>query len=334
MLARMKKAIAWATLLVACGGSMDTPDTGTPTPDSGVRVDAGGVDAQTPQEDAGQPMMDSGPPMEDAGMVGCGTSLMPSEITGTEGLVIARDGTVYYSQTGGVGRKLPGMAAEDDFVRIAGASTVWGVALNAANTTLYVAVPSAAGGGAVYSVDLTAADPSAVSFYPSAGQANGITVGPDGAVYYSNFGAGRVYRIDVGGTRTEVTTSTIAGANGVAFEDSGTLLVDSYSDGTLIRLTLTAGVETARATVASSLGSPDGVAVAADGTIYVSDNSGGRVLRIVGSSGEVVSTGRIGAAASLEFGSGAVNCEDLYVASSGNLGRVADLGPGRAVPWH
>jgi hypothetical protein len=327
--------LACALVLLGCDGGTEI-DAGRS--DAGP-IDAGGDDAG--RFDAGDEIdagseVDAGD-LADAGPVGpCGTA-RPSltGITGTEGLVIARDGTIYFSRSRAVGRLVPGGTVEPSFVSISGEDTIWGLALDAANETLYVAIP----GSGVRQIDLTAATPTAEPFVTAATQApNGITVGPDGFVYYSDFGGGRVYRVDPadGSARTEVTTAVIRQANGVAFEPAGTLLVASYQDGTLTRLTLSAaGVETGRTTVTSDLGSPDGVVVAADGTIFVGDQGLARgVYRVSGGTVTPVQTG-LSAPASVEFGAGALDCDDLYVAiGGGTLVRIDDVGPGAAVPWH
>lgn len=316
------RTLSFASVLVlftACGESPGT--------DAGM-TDAGPTDAG--RNDAGG---DAG---TDAGSGSfCGSSRPTlTGIRGTEGLVIARDGTIYYSQTGSVGRMLPGGTPENAFVSVA-ATTVWGLALDAANETLYVGAP----GTGVLRIDLGAATPSATTFV-SGGQPNGLAIGPDGFLYYSDFSAGRVYRVDPsdGTARTEVTASTISGANGVAFEPSGTLLVASYATGTLFRLTLTGGVETDRATVTAELGAPDGVAVAADGRIFVGDQGdtgiSSGVYEISGATVTPVRTD-LSSPASVEFGTGALSCDDLYVAIGiGALERIEDVGPGASVPWH
>ena len=265
----------------------------------------------------------------------CGTERPDiAAVRGTEGLVIAADGTVYFSQSRGVGRIRPGMPAEARWASLpAAASTVWGLALDVANRRLYVGSPSA---GTIYAVDLTADAPTGTVYLASAGSPNGLTMGPDGALYYSNFAAtGHVYRV-VDGMRTQVTTATIRQPNGVAFHRDGSLYVDSYGAGSLIKLTLTGNMETARETVASSLGNPDGLAFDAMGRIYIGDNSGGRLIRLDadGTNPEVLQRG-ISAAANIEFGVGALPCTDIYVASGGALVRY-EMGDtaGASVPWH
>ena len=333
MVRAMMKAVGLGCVLIlaGCGGSAAV-DGGVVDHDAGRGSDAGarddaGVDGGVVDHDAGTPGDDAGTPGE------CGAARPDlGGITGTEGLVIARDGTIYYSRSGGVGRMRPGAAPEHGFVSIGG--TVWGLALDAANETLYVGNP----GHGVHQVDLTAATPAAGDFVNDLGAPNGLTVGPDGFLYYSDFNGGRVYRVDpASGTRAEVTASMISGANGLAFESGGTLLVASYGTGRLLRLTLTAGVETGRATVTDDLSNPDGVAVAADGTIYVGDQGGAIPAGVYSISAGVVTPVRTGlsAPASVEFGAGALRCDDLYVAIGGGaMQRIEAVGEGAAVPWH
>jgi sugar lactone lactonase YvrE len=249
-------------------------------------------------------------------------------------MIIARDGTIYYSQSRAVGRLAPGGSPENGWVSLGGsAGTVWGMALDAANETLYVGSPSA---GTIFSIDLTAATPTSEPFVTGAGAPNGLTIGPDGALYYSDFGGSRVMRVEAsGGTPTRVTTTNIASANGVAFDADGTLLVCSYSSGTLFRLTLTAGAETARDTVATGLGSPDGVAVDANGDYWVTDNSGALVFVPAAGGTPMRRLMGVANAASVDFGAGPLNCEDIYIASGGQLRRYEETGvAGAAVPWH
>lgn len=332
-------ALVAVSILPACGGDAAADDAAVvaqddafvpPGEDAGTTPDAfvEGADAFV-GTDAGMTMGD------DAGMTtSCGGARPDvSGITGTEGLVIARDGTLYYSQGGAVGRVTPDGTQDDTFVVLPrGSSTVWGLVLDAANAHLYVGSP---GNATIYDIDLTAPMPAPVALVTSAGQPNGLTLGPDGALYYSDFGGGRVMRVELpaGGTPTMV--ASVPSANGVAFDDLGRLLVCNYSAGSLLRLTLAGGVESARETVASRLGSPDGVALDADGTIYVTDNGGGRLLQLAPDGTATPLMSGIRSAASLEFGTGPLDCEDVYVASGRAMVRY-EMGAvrGRAVPWH
>lgn len=295
-----------------------------------VRTDTGNAPADVPAPPTDTPA----PPTDTPAAPSCGMERPTiTGIRGTEGLVIGPDGTIYYSQSGAVGRLPPGGAPTNRWVTLTGASTVWGLALDAIRNRLYVGSPATQ---SLFVVDIAADPPTAETFLTGAGQPNGLTIDAEGNVFYSDFSGGQVYRVDPDGMRTQVTTSRIANANGVAFGPDGALYVESYSAGTLLRLTLTDGRESARATVATSLGNPDGLAFDADGRIYVGDNGGRRLIRLDadGTNPEVIGTG-ITAAANVEFGAGALPCTDIYVASSGTLFRYTmGTARGAAVPWH
>jgi len=329
-------ALCALTLLCACGDDDDT----LPAPDAGRdatvadlgSVDLGDVDLGS--VDLGG--LDAGLPPSDMGVPSCGTARPTlTGVRGTEGLVIARDGTIYYSRSGGVGRISVDGTSDDNWVNIAGASTVWGLALDASNATLYVASPTS---GAIYAV--VTATGASTELTGTLNQPNGLTMGPDGALYVGDFGDGAVYRVDTtSGATTEVTTSNVASANGVAFApgDPNTLYVLSYSAGTLTALTLDAThTETARRVVARSLGNPDGITLDDAGRIYITDNGAGRVIQLAadGMAPDVISTGAIGSAANLAFGVGVLDCHDLYVTSSGVMVRIAVADAvAAAVPW-
>ncbi len=321
-----------------CGGDTVVDDAAVVTRDDAFVApgeDAGpSADAFVETPDAPSTPTDSGPTGDAGPTSACGGARPDiTRVTGTEGLVIARDGTIYYSQGGAVGRLAVGGAPEDRFVALPrGTSTVWGLVLDAANEHLYVGSP---GDRTIYDIDLTAGTPAATALVTSAGQPNGLTLGPDGALYYSDFGGGRVMRVALPGGGTPTMVGSVPSANGVAFDDEGRLLVCNYSGGQLLRLTLTGGVEASRETVASGLGSPDGVALDASGTIYVTDNGRGRLLQLAADGSSTALLSGISSAASLEFGVGALDCEDIYVASGRTLARY-EMGTtqGRAVPWH
>ncbi len=321
--------------LAACGDSTSTPPTTTDVPTSDTPAadapDNDAADASMSDASSDAPATDT--PATDAPATQCGSARPGlSNTSGTEGMVIAADGTIYYSQASAIGRITPDGTRTAAWVRVTGATTMWGLALDATRRRLYAGSPMTR---AIHMVDL-ASDPPAVStFLASAGQPNGLTMGPDGYLYYSDFGGGHVWRVDADGMRTQVTTTAISQANGVAFYN-GDLYVDSYGRGTLYRLTLTDGRETARATVITGLGSLDGLAFDSTGAAYVTDQRGSRLVRIApdGSSSDDVLTG-LSAPANIEFGAGALSCTDIYVATGAGLVRY-EMGTtnGLDVPWH
>ncbi len=300
--------------LVACGdGGGDGDD------DVGVTADAAaGTDAPADGPDAATPT-------PDAGSAACGTTVAPvADITGTEGIAIAPDGTIYYSQSNAIGRWQPGGSPEDDYVTLTGAGTVWGMALDDEGT-LYVASP--ASGGRIFFIDTTDPAPEATTLLASAGAANGLVLGPDGALYYSDFSGDRVYRVDSGGERTEVTLSTLDSPNGLLFEPDGTLLVLSYSTGDVLRLTLDGAmveVEKTRQVAGSLAGAnPDGIGRDDAGRYYITDNQAGTgpaLIRVDANfdNPEALLSG-IPSAANIAWGRGALDCGHIYVTSSGQM---------------
>jgi sugar lactone lactonase YvrE len=60
---------------------------------------------------------------------------------------------------------------------------------------------------------------------------NGVTLGEDGAVYYSDQTGGNIYRVTSTGTKTKVTTTTISDPNGIAFGADKQLYVLTFGVG-------------------------------------------------------------------------------------------------------
>jgi streptogramin lyase len=314
---RIAIALLSAGLMAGCGGDDEAAVAVDATPDTDVDAaptsDAATADADDPADNCGQ--------------------LRPDvrAITGTEGLAIGDDGTLYYSQNRGIGRLQPGQARDDDWASLSGTGgQVWGLALT--STHLYVGYPS---DDSIWRVDL--ATGAASEWLADAGRANGVIIGADGALYYSDFSGGEVYRVDLATKeRTQVTDATPAQGeafdqpNGLYAIDAQHLLVLAYGAGQVWELTLADGEETDRTLRATIKGdaSLDGITRGPDGRWYLTDNSGGAVVRRPADFAEpagaedIVSSGRIGSAANLLFGRGALGCNDLYVTSSGAMVRI------------
>ena len=267
---------------------------------------------------------------------GCGTARPDlHSVTGTLGMVIARDGTIYYSQGDSVGRLQPGGTPDDSWLTI-DLATIWALALDADNTHLFVSDVDA---GHIRIVDLTASAPTAESFVFPAITARFMTVGPDGALYYSDDAAETVFRVPLGGTTgtpTAVTTTPVFALGGIAFSSDGSALLVA-SGTTIYQLALTDGVETARTPVAMTEGGATGLALDVDGRLYVTTRAQfGKLVRFeADGSGLTELLDNIDEVNAVEFGAGALDCHDVYVTAIGEMRRYEmGIAPGAPVPWH
>lgn len=314
----------WVSLL-ACGGADGS--------DAGVSDAPGSSDGDV--EDAAAPS-DTG---EDApSPPSCGTAhLDPGPRTQlTRGLVVGGDGTLYFTVYGqGVGRVLPDGTIEPDFAILSTGVIPAALALDAGSEHLYASVPDFEGRGttSVYAVDLATRE---VTPLLTGGPAYGLAVGPDGLLYVAGGVAEHVVRIDPARPEeaTMVTTSPIGGSlRGLRFEPSGTLLVASGALGTITRLVLAAGVEVDRDLV-TTFPLPSSMALDAEGRIYVTSEGGGIIARMLpdGSGIETVRS-RLSGPDGLDFGRGALACDELYVVSDQYVMRVPNDTPGGRVLW-
>src|SRR5262249_47284508 len=144
-------------------------------------------------------------------------------VADSEGLAIAADGTVYFSQPEAVGRLTPTGTLDKAWAKLPGATKVWGIAIDRPHKVLYVGSPTTT---IVYRPTLEDAPP-VTNFVVQAGSPNGLTMGPDGALYYTDFQpAGDIYRVTADGARAKVTASPLPKPNGLAFGPDGALYVD------------------------------------------------------------------------------------------------------------
>jgi sugar lactone lactonase YvrE len=253
-------------------------------------------------------------------------------VTGAEGLVIDADGNVYFSQPMAVGRlaRDKGAHLEEAWVRLPGANQVLGLAIDRARGVLYAGSPTTR---TIYRISLGGA-PLVSAFVTDAGEPNGLTMGPDGALYYTDFtDAGAVYRVTSEGARTKLTAAPLALPNGLAFGPDGALYVDLFKMGAVVKLTLTAGVEASRATFVApgTLPYADGLAFDAHGNAYVGYGDGVARVSPDGTSWKRLTRG---GTANVEFGAGAIDRSDLYAVTAGQVVRIATDVVGAAVPWH
>jgi lysophospholipase L1-like esterase len=252
-----------------------------------------------------------------------------------EGIVIAPDGTLYFSQPfvgpnqHHLGRYRPpyDQPPETRWVDLGG--NALGVTLDPRRNVLYAGSRTLR---KLLAVTLT--QPPEVRPLADAEEGvNGVTLGEDGAVYYNDQTGGHVYRVTAEGAKSRVTASPLVEPNGLAFGPDGKLYVNSWTAPEVTRLTLAGGAEAARETFATlPQAKADGIAFDAKGRLYVTASS--TLYEIAPDGREVTPLGR-SHGANIEFGVGALPCTDMYVAGNRQGLRVFRHDtPGLDVPWH
>jgi hypothetical protein len=335
-------------------GSGGSPATGGAGPASGGggASGAGSVDGSAGDADAKDVGADDVSPANEAGgandagdapprlACGDGTAMLPS--TGeVAGLLVTPDGTIY--ATGGINggpplRIRPGQAPEV-FTRALGIGAM-GITYDPIDNMLYVAMFYSL---KIMRVDLNLPNSTAVAIANTGVRPNGLTLGEDRALYFTDAYYGTITRKGLVGLSAKVTASPLPGnPSALAFGPDGKLYVTQSTGTDVIRLTLDAqGQEIARETFASlGVKGGAGLAFADDGHLFVTAGrfyepaevfSGGQTFEI-DAAGKIVAT-MPGNGPALDFGTGALRCSDLYVAGTGI--KVAGVGrKGMDVPWH
>ncbi|HZS07383.1 MAG TPA: SMP-30/gluconolactonase/LRE family protein [Blastocatellia bacterium] len=253
-------------------------------------------------------------------------------IRGTEGLVIGPDGTIYYSQPFGpnatfLGRFRPpyDKGPENHWAQMPG--NAFGITLDPRRQVIYAGSRTAK---MVFKVTLDDT-PKVTELAPAEAGINGVTLGRDGAVYYTDQSGGHVYSVTLKGVKTTVTKTPLVEPNGLAFGPDGQLYVLSWTEGTITRLRVSHGAETARESFATlPKKNADGIAFDSKGRLYITAS---KTLFEVSADGKDVKSLGSASGANVEFGVGALNCTDIYTAG-GALTRYTHDTPGFKVPWH
>ena len=265
----------------------------------------------------------------------CGTARPKLDgIKTAEGLAIGPDGTIYFTQPFGTGSsnflgryKPPYTELETRWADLGGKAL--GITIDPKRAVLYAGSRDRK---KLLAVTLSTR-PLVAEIADVEPTINGLTLGEDGAVYYTDTDGGHVYRVTAFGAKSQVTTRPVEDANGIAFGPDGRLYVLSYAKAKVTRLTLKAGKESARELLAEIAGGKgaDGITFDKQGRLYV---TAGALYRISPDGKKVES---LGAAygANADFGAGALGCADLYTAGNGQgITRFQADTEGKDVPWH
>jgi sugar lactone lactonase YvrE len=327
-------------------------DTGAPQGDDAAPQDSGGTGDDAAAEAGGDDggAMDGGTAGDSApgpeggtGMVTCGTTPAALDVTKLgkiEQLSVGPDGTFYFSPSpfsSSIGRYAPPYTTvENAWKQVPDANAqILGIALDPKRGVLYAGSRVT---NKLYVVPLDSTPATVMVALPD-NAFNGATLGEDGDVYYTNQSAtaagANVYRIGPNDSAPiKVNTSPLLNGNDLAFGPDGWLYVNQWSNpATITRLQLQNGAEVARelyATLTNQHG--DGIAFDSAGNLYALAQGLYKVtpakqVTLLPTPGVTPSSG-------LEFGCGAVSCNDLFVANRGGVAKMTMPDPGMNVPWH
>lgn len=192
------------------------------------------------------------------------------------------------------------------------------------NGNIFIAQPNA---GTIVEVD----DDVVTTFISGLQGPNGVYPDFDGNLWVTEFGGGRVIKIDSAATKTTI-VDNVNSPNGVVLDvDRNLLFYSSYSQGRVFRVDPAGATEPVL--VGEMDGSIDGLVLDSCGNVYAVDQAGSDLYRLnLDGSGDLVGEPEFIAhfpqnVANAQFGSGAGwNATSLYVA--GNPGVVYEVAVG------
>lgn len=140
---------------------------------------------------------------------------------------------------------------------------------------LHAATPAAPSAVGARPVELRVRTLATSQALPSNGRLGGVSVGPGGEIYVSNFGR-TLWRVSPDG-RVETLISSLQGSSGNAVDRRGNVYQASFVDGRIVRITPGGEISSY---AAQGLDGPVGLAVDENGVLYVANCKGNTVSRI------------------------------------------------------
>jgi len=189
---------------------------------------------------------------------------LPGDRVFPENIASAKDSTLYVGSlgSGGIIRIKPGAAKAEIWIKPGafGSRSIFGVLADERSNTLWVcsndlsalgiAIASSETGSALKGFDLKTGQGKVSAKLPGDHTlCNDIAIGPDGSAFVTNSAAPQILRLPPGSNQLEVWAADPllappaggAGLDGIAFGNSGSLYVDTYTTGELFRVDVVDG---------------------------------------------------------------------------------------------
>lgn len=210
-----------------------------------------------------------------------------------ESMMAASDGTVWFGSIakGTIYRAAPGASSASPWIlsETSGIKRVNGLLADERTRTLWAcASGSPAANGApevptsVRALDISTGAAKGHYPFPGGGSCNDMALAPDGTLYATDFGGGRVLRLRPGQSQLEVWATEQAGVDGIALLADGAVYVNNFRNHTLLRIPVGAdGSAGALVPISTSqpLDRPDGMRAVGPDTLLVAEG-GGRLTEL------------------------------------------------------
>jgi hypothetical protein len=200
-----------------------------------------------------------------------------------ESLTSTADGSLYFGSTtkGIVYRSAPGAAMAEPWIT-SGLQNVLGVLADEKSNTMWVCANQTPGGEptALKAFDLkSGAAKGSYPFTGGTGLCNDIAMGADGSAYATDTRGARILKLKPGAAALEVWAKDdqLAAADGLAFSDASTLVVNTYSSGRLVKIPVSADGSAGAVTLlqlSQPLVRPDGMRVSGPHQFLLTEGAG------------------------------------------------------------
>lgn len=210
-----------------------------------------------------------------------------------ESMTAASDGTVWFGSIakGTIYRAAPGAASAtpwllseaSDIKRVNGlladerTRTLWACASGTPAADGAPEVPSS-----VRAFDISTGAAKGHYPFPGGGSCNDMALAPDGTLYATDFGGGRILRLKPGQSQLEVWATEKAGVDGIVLLADGAVYANNFRDSTLFRIPVGAdGSAGALVPISTSqpLDRPDGMRAVGPNKLLVAEG-GGRLTEL------------------------------------------------------